>query len=352
MKQLSIIIPMYNVEPYVERCLRSLENQNIPKDDYEIICINDGSPDNSKEVVRMLQGEFGNITLLDQENMGVSVARNNGTDKAVGAYLLFIDPDDYVYPECFSQVLTMANSRKAQVSFLGYSILGENGELNKLVFNEENSGVTHTGIDAYYLSRGEAVADPDRMWAVLFERNFLCKHDLRYLQDVPYLEDGELIARILCLAERCIFDGRPFYKRTIRPGSATNSGLFHTEKALNGFLLAAVNLKQFQRKEKLTDGQQYFLNQPIAKFVLLAVNSTLNVPKFREYRNITKELANRALGRLKLKGVVRPYIYYAVAYNYFPVFFYLKAIVKEIKDTVKQALDYSPGKKKSFSGQV
>jgi len=345
MKQLSIIIPMYNVEPYVERCLRSLENQDIPEDDYEIICINDGSPDNSKEVVRRLQGEFGNIILLDQQNMGVSVARNNGTDKAVGDYLLFIDPDDYVYPECFGQALILAKSRRAQVSFLGYTIFGENGELRNKVFNEEYTGKTHKGIDAYYLSRGKEVADPDRMWAVLYEKNFFCEHNLRYLHNVPYLEDGELIARILCLAERCIFDGRPFYKRTIRPGSATNSGLFHTEKALNGFLLAAVNIKQFQHKEKLTDGQRYFLNQPIAKFVLLAVNSALNVPKFREYRNITKELANRALGRLKIKGVVRPYIYYAIAYNYFPVFFYLKAIVKEIKENLKLTLSYSGSKK-------
>ena len=352
MKQLSIIIPMYNVEPFVERCLRSLEDQDIPMDDYEIICINDGSPDNSKEVVRRLQREFGNIILIDQHNMGVSVARNNGTEKAVGDYLLFIDPDDYVYSDCFRQVITEAKSRRAQVTFLGYSVFGEKGELHKQVLNEEYTGKTHTGIDAYFLSRGDRVADPDRMWAVLFERRFLRDHDLRYLQNVPYLEDGELIARILCLAERCIFDGRQFYKRTIRPGSATNSGLFHTDKALNGFLLAAVNLKQFQHNEILSDKQRYFLNQPIAKFVLLVVKSALNTPKFEKYSEILERLENRDLDRLKLKGVVRPYIYYAIVYNYLPVFFFLRAIVMENKNSLKQALGFSVSKKKSFSGQV
>ncbi|MBE0654985.1 MAG: glycosyltransferase, partial [Bacteroidales bacterium] len=342
----------YNVEPYVERCLRSLENQDIPMNDYEIICINDGSPDNSKEVVRRLQEEFRNVILLDQHNMGVSEARNNGIDKAKGDYLLFIDPDDYVYPECFNQVITTATSLKAQVSFLGYSVFGESGELQKRILNNEYSGETYTGIDAYYLSRGDGMADPDRMWAVLFEKNFLCKHDLRYLQNVPYLEDGELIARILCLAERCIFDGSSFYKRTIRSGSATNSGLFKTEKALNGFLLAAVNLKKFQLNAKLNDRQRSFMNQPIAKFVLLTLNAALNTPKFSKYRQTLKGLADRELGRLKLKGVVRPYIYYAFAFNHVPFLFYLKAIVKQIKETLKLALGFLAARNISFRNRV
>ena len=92
MKSLSIIIPIYNVAPYVERCIRSLEDQDIPKDDYEIICINDGSPDNCREIVEQLQQEFSNIILINQENQGVSMARNNGIDLSEGKYLLFVDP--------------------------------------------------------------------------------------------------------------------------------------------------------------------------------------------------------------------------------------------------------------------
>ena len=79
--QLSIIIPMYNVAPYVERCIRSLEDQDIPRNEYELICINDGSPDNCREIVEQLQLEFSNIVLINQINQGVSVARNNGIDK-------------------------------------------------------------------------------------------------------------------------------------------------------------------------------------------------------------------------------------------------------------------------------
>lgn len=84
MKRLSIIIPMYNVENYVERCIMSLENQDISKADYEIICINDGSPDDSRGVIVRLQEKFSNIVLIDQENRGVSNARNNGINAARG----------------------------------------------------------------------------------------------------------------------------------------------------------------------------------------------------------------------------------------------------------------------------
>ena len=94
MKRLSIIIPMYNVERYVNKCLLSLEDQDIPMEDYEIICINDGSPDNSREVVIRLQKEFNNIILIDQENQGVSCARNAGINSACGEFVLFIDPPE------------------------------------------------------------------------------------------------------------------------------------------------------------------------------------------------------------------------------------------------------------------
>src|SRR5690606_24149359 len=96
MLRLSIIIPMYNVEPYIERCLSSLQDQDIPMEEYEIICINDGSPDNSREVVIRFQRQNKNIILIDQSNQGVSKARNNGINVARGKYLLFVDPDDYI----------------------------------------------------------------------------------------------------------------------------------------------------------------------------------------------------------------------------------------------------------------
>ena len=293
MKRLSIIIPMYNVATYVERCIRSLEDQDIPKEEYELICVNDGSPDNCREIVEQLQQEFSNIVLINQENQGVSIARNNAMDRASGKYLLMIDPDDYVDNNSLSRVLKTPDEYQAQVSFLGFSFLNEDSSLGKAVLNEVQMGKVFPGTEAYYIARGDGRTDPDRTWAILYEREFINKYNLRYLPNVPYLEDGELIARIMCLAERCIFDGHSFYQRTTRPGSATNSNLFYSAKSINGFILAAINLKNFQQDHKLNEKQIAFLYKPIAKFVILALTPYVgkyDIIGFIRMRNKLKKL--------------------------------------------------------------
>jgi glycosyltransferase involved in cell wall biosynthesis len=306
---------MYKVEPYVERCLYSLENQDIPKDDYEIICINDGSPDKCREVVLRLQEDFENIILIDQENQGVSRARNNGIDRALGEYLLFIDPDDYVDARVFGHILMNASAKEAQVSFLGFTLLNEDGTIYKRVFNEDNTKRIFPGTEAYFVSRGDGSTDPDRMWAVLYKREFMNFYNLRYLPDVPYLEDGEFIARILSLAKHCIFDGSSFYQRTMRPGSATNSNLFNAERATNGFILAARNLKKFQQAQNLNEKQSKFLNQPICKFVVLVISSSVKPFSLKRIRNIKKMLGESGLGKVKLDSVNGEFTRLGLLYN-------------------------------------
>lgn len=337
-KSLSVIIPVYNVEPYIEKCLRSLEDQDIDKEEYEIICVNDGSPDNSREVISGLQKEYCNIILIDQENHGVSLARNNGIARASGKYLLFIDPDDYVEPRCLKRIIQKADSQQIQVLFLGYSFLSSAGDVIRDVFYKEHEGIIYSGIKSYYLARGNGRTDPDRMVAVLFDTALFEINSLRYLPHVPYLEDGEFIARILCLAERCAFDGRPFYRRTTRPGSATNSNLFNSEKAVQGFLRAALNLQKFQSDPGLSPGQKRFLNQPIAKFVLLTLNSALQSPLRINYLKIKKTLADNGFMKIQTNGVVEPYNYYVYLFNYLPLFFYLKSLTGLMKLRIKSAL--------------
>ena len=315
MKRLSIIVPVYNVELYVERCLRSLENQDIPKDDYEIICVNDGSPDDSRRVVIHMQNEFDNIVLVDQENHGVSCARNKGIDNANGKYLLFIDPDDYVYTNCFANILKKADEQEAQVSFLGYTILNKEGIIYKVVINNLYKNKVYSGLEVYFLARGDGRNDPDRMVAVLFETDFLNRNNLRYLPNVPYLEDGEFIARILCLAERCIIDVHTFYQRTTRQGSATNSNLFHSEKATNGFLLAADNLKRFQQKPNLNEKQKDFLNQPIIQFVALVIASGGKPFSIKRLGDLKRKLIKSGLRKVKLDSANELYATLGYLYN-------------------------------------
>lgn len=306
---------MYNVASYVDRCIRSLENQDIEKVTYEIICIDDGSPDNCVEVVENLQREFDNIMLIKQLNQGVSIARNNGIKIASGKYVLFIDPDDYVDPNCFNRVLDTADKCNAQVSFLGFTILDEFGNPRNEVLKHEFMDDVFSGIKAYFMARGDGRSDPDRIWAVLLESMFLKRNNLHYLPEVPYLEDGELIARIMCLAEICIFDGHPFYKRTIRQGSATNSRLFNSEKAINGFVKSAVNLSNFRNEMPLSMKQKEFLNQPVVKFVVLSIASTSKLSGLKMFLKVRSILRENNFYKLHLEGCNNRYTKLGGLYN-------------------------------------
>lgn len=313
--KLSVIVPMYNVEPYLERCIRSMENQDIPEEDYEIICINDGSKDNCKSIIETLQKEFDNIRLIDQENQGVSRARNNGIGQAGGDYLLFVDPDDYVEASTFGRILHKAYETNAEVSFLGFTVLDEKGNEKRRIFNELHSDICYTGPQAYFVARSDRDVDPDRLWAVLLKREFMALNSLKFLPDVPFLEDGELISRILCLAERCIFDGRSFYQRTTRPGSATNSKLFSSEKATRGFFLAAENLKNFQNRIPADTERKEFLNQPICKFVILIIDPSRISFKPGLIAKLDARLKASDLRRLELKSVDNEYTRLGRWYN-------------------------------------
>ena len=101
---LSIIVPVYNTEKYLETCLESLLNQDIDKSMYEIICINDGSTDGSLAILQEYAKNYDNIVLIDKENEGVSIARNVGIEKAQGDYIWFIDADDWVARQCLGVI--------------------------------------------------------------------------------------------------------------------------------------------------------------------------------------------------------------------------------------------------------
>ena len=96
MTKLSIIIPVYNVEKYIRPCMESIFRQGLDEDDYEVIIVNDGTPDKSMEVIEDIIAAHANITVINQKNLSLSVARNNGIAAAKGEYILMPDSDDFL----------------------------------------------------------------------------------------------------------------------------------------------------------------------------------------------------------------------------------------------------------------
>ena len=114
-KQLSIIIPVYNVEKYIRSCVESVFRQGLSDEDYEIIIVNDGTKDRSMEQITDIVERHANIMVINQENEGLSVARNNGLAKAGGEFILFLDSDDLLMEGSLPLILQKATDTQADM---------------------------------------------------------------------------------------------------------------------------------------------------------------------------------------------------------------------------------------------
>ena len=124
MPAISIIIPIYNVEKYLRRCLESVQNQTFT--DWEAICVNDGSPDNSADIVREFAARDARFKLVNKENGGLSDARNAGMAVASGEYILYLDSDDFIHPQTFEK----ANAVVTVPGVAYHYMFNENSALN------------------------------------------------------------------------------------------------------------------------------------------------------------------------------------------------------------------------------
>ena len=175
--RLSIVLPVYNVAKFIPDCLESLLCQDIPKEDYEIICVNDGSPDNSVEVIEGYIQKYQNIKLINQPNSGVCVARNTGFENAVGKYVWFVDPDDYIAPNCLGGILSALDENEADLITFDYFNVLEESEFNPQkqikIDTKKQEGYSSKGGGCQYVCR----------------REYLIQNQIFYHKELAYGED-------------------------------------------------------------------------------------------------------------------------------------------------------------------
>ena len=150
LEKISIIIPMYNCEKYIKRCLDSLVNQTYKN--MEIIVINDGSKDSSGEIVQTYVKKYSNVKLINKKNAGVSSARNLGIKESTGKYVAFVDSDDWCEKQMYSEMMKLTEKIDCDIICSGYKIDSYNGKviseikLNEVLLGkceEEKSEVLH-----------------------------------------------------------------------------------------------------------------------------------------------------------------------------------------------------------------
>jgi Glycosyltransferases involved in cell wall biogenesis len=196
--KISVIVPAYNVEKYLYRCVESILGQTFS--DFELLLVDDGSPDNCGKICDECLKKDKRIRVFHQQNMGLSGARNTGIDQALGEYVVFIDPDDYVGSNYLLNLIALMHPDKdGRMGFgiQGYQIVKENGEEVKNVMFTLDI-YQKTAYDRLFL--GDQFWGMFSAWAKIYDLSFLNAFNIRF--DVPVRFAEDIIFNLHCM-EMC-----------------------------------------------------------------------------------------------------------------------------------------------------
>ena len=209
MIELSIIIPVYNVEKYIYKCINSIFCQGLSDDCYEIIIIDDGSKDKSIDIVRSFAIQHNNIKILSQKNQGQSVARNNGLAHAVGSLIMFVDSDDFLVEHSLNKLLNIALNYNVDILIADFlKVYDENiNNIGDFSIDEPCTPVLLNRKQAFieYLSPNQCF-----IWRTIYRKAFLEKNNLCFLPGV-FFEDILFTVECYLKIEKALFFPFTFY---------------------------------------------------------------------------------------------------------------------------------------------
>lgn len=231
MKLLSVIVPVYNVVGYLPKCLDSILEQDIDAEVYEIIVVNDGSTDNSEEIIKEYQKENDNIILISQVNQGLSSARNAGIDRATGKYILFVDSDDYIEKNAVFGMLNRAIELNLDVLRFNYNRVDSN-----YTIIPKNKNATYAIEFKEDVVSGSIFLSERMGWACyvpmyLFKNSFIKEGKFTFKEGI-YYEDVEWLPRVLLQARRVSSLDQYFYNYVQRQGSITKGESYEKKEKI------------------------------------------------------------------------------------------------------------------------
>lgn len=197
---LSIIIPVYNVERYIRSCIESIFKQGLDDNRFEVIIVNDGTQDQSMDMITDIIEQHNNILIINQANQGLSVARNNGISVAKGEYILMPDSDDLLIENSLLPLLESVLKSQADLivaDFIGMTDEEIENTNVSLIQKKEYNYIEKTGEELFLQDLNPYQC---YVWRSIYRRNFLTKNNLTfvpgiYIQDVPFTHECYLKAK-------------------------------------------------------------------------------------------------------------------------------------------------------------
>ena len=226
---LSFIVPCYKVERYLSNCLDSILSCNLPIDNYEVLCIDDYSPDGSYDILLAYSELHSNIRIIRHtKNMGLGGARNTGIREAKGQYLWFVDSDDYVIGDNIMSLLSQCLSNNLDVLAFNYREVDEKGKILKepMIFNRTDESDGHNFITNSF--GGNFVNHLGYVWRFIYKVSYLQEYNLFFPEHV-YWEDTVYMPKSIIAARRIQSVSDICYN--YRKNESSISGKFHKQSS-------------------------------------------------------------------------------------------------------------------------
>lgn len=280
MCEVSVIIPVYNVEEYLERCINSALEQTYT--DYEVILINDGSTDNSGLICDRYARQYDSVKVINQENKGLALARKAGIDKAKGRYVIFVDSDDWIHKDMLKRMYQKMKETQSQIVCCKYKIVSENVKkivdtkksVPQIICNDSHDSAYHM-----YVTRELSAS----AWAKMIDARIMSNVSFR--GDLAIGEEHDMVAQLISLAHRVCIIPNEYYYYFQRTGSISRSG--YNIKYFNSF-------KNYQSIRNKATGDypeissyinSYFANYEMAIITAMCRNKIFDKDAISELRH-------------------------------------------------------------------
>lgn len=286
--KLSVIVPIYNVEKYLRKCVDSLLQQDLSPDEYEIILVDDGSPDQCGVICEEYSDRFPQVKVIHRENGGLSAARNSGIETTNGQYVQFVDPDDYLEPNVLKTLVGKMDADHLDILRFNYQNVNERYE----VFAPNKD-------PKRWVDYSDSVCDGlsflnERLGPACYACQFLLKRNLlsdrrNWFKEGICFEDTEWTPRIILQAKRVTSVDMVAYNYLIRQGSITQSvDEEKKRKVLNDKMVLIDSIK-----EQMQEVQDKRWFEGMISLTVISIIGYVAENFYKERRTIIKALQSK-----------------------------------------------------------
>ena len=323
MPKVSVIIPVYNVEKYLKQCLDSVVNQTLK--DIEIICIDDGSADNSIEILKEYAQKDNRFIILEQENQGAGAARNKGLSIATGEYVHFMDSDDWIETSAYQELYNLMTEKQADfIKFKAYSYNNETQEITTrpyldIKWVDEKYFENYISVDQ---DVENTVKLPDSPWSGFYNREFLLKNNI-YFDNFVCANDVGFFYRCIINAKRIYLSSNRYvyYRENLKNSLISRrarhfycqTALFdvvkkesrklplHIRNILHNKIIAAIFgwHKKILKEYELDNKTQKRIEKEMKKFIGKISIEELNANNKKNYDELKLQIAEKRKARLQ-----------------------------------------------------